>query len=295
MKVAVTGSHGLLGTALRDALEREGHEVVPVVRSDPRSDQVGWDELAELEGCDAVVNLAGAPIFGRRWNAAHKKAILESREEGTTKLSGALAAMADPPKVLLSGSAIGYYGNRGDEELTESSSPGSDYLAEVCRRWEAATRPATDAGIRTVLLRTGIVQSAQGGSLKAQLPLFKLGLGGRLGKGSGWISWIALDDHVGAMLHALGEPALTGPVNLVAPNPVTNRSYTMALAGLLKRPAFLPVPAAALHLALGAEMADELPLASQRVKPEALRKSGFKFRYPDLEAALRHVLGRPAA
>ncbi len=299
MRVSVTGSHGLIARHLIPSLQRAGHQVVPVVRGAPGPGQVSWDpEVGSLDPAavevDAVVHLAGVPLAGRRWNAAHKRAILDSRVQGTTLMAQRIAGATRGarPGVLISASAVGVYGDRGDETLTEGSRPGDGFLAGVCRQWEEATAAAAAAGVRTVLLRTGIVQAADGGALKAQLPLFRAGLGARLGSGRQWVSWVSVDDEVGAIVHALGDDGLEGPVNVVAPAPVTNAAYTRSLARALDRPAVLAVPAAALRLALGAEMAGEMLLASQRVVPEALARRGYAWRHPDLERALRDLLGR---
>ncbi len=292
MKVAVTGSSGLIARHLVPALEAAGHEVRRVVRGDGA---VSWDPPAgridaEALAVDAVVNLAGVGIFARRWTEAHKRALLDSRVQGTSLLAERMAATGSPPRVLLNASAVGYYGDRGDEELTEASGPGDDFLAELCRQWEGAARPASAAGVRTVFLRSGIVLAADGGALKPQLLLYKAALGGRLGDGRQWMSWIAIDDHIGAILHALGDEQVTGPVNLTAPRPVTNADFTSALAHAVHRPAVLAVPAAALRLALGSEMADALLLVSQRVTGDVLARTGYRWRHPELAPALRHIL-----
>lgn len=298
MKVAVSGSHGMIGSAAVAALRTAGHDVVPLVRGAPEAGQVRWDPLAgeidgpALRGIDAAIHLAGAGIGDRRWTAARKREIRESRVRGTDLLARAMAGLEPRPSVLLSGSAIGYYGDRGDEELTEDSGPGHGFLAEVVRAWEAAAAPAADAGIRVVHLRSGVVLSAAGGVLAKQLPLFKLGVGGRLGSGSQWLSWVALHDHVAAMRHLLGRDDVAGPVNLTAPHPVTNAEFTRCLAATLGRPARLPVPRAALAVALGREMAGETALVSQRVLPHRLETSGFAFAHPVLDEALAAVLGK---
>lgn len=253
-----------------------------------------WDaERSELpasalEGVQAVVNLAGAPV-AQRWSAEHKHAIRTSRVMGTQKLARAVAAMTDTPRVLLNASAVGYYGDRGDEVLNESSRPGSDFLGQVCVEWERATEPASDAGVRVVLLRTGIVLSKDGGALAKMLPPFRLGMGGPLGSGEQWMSWIVLADHLHAMEHCLFVDRVAGPVNLVAPNPVRNSHFATTLGRVLARPALIPVPAIALTLMYG-EMARETILASQRALPDALAASGFDFSHPTLEGALRATL-----
>lgn len=296
--VLVTGSHGLIGTALVQALQLGGHNVRRAVRGDATPPDVAWDipsksiDTKALEGVEAVVHLAGEGVASKRWTAAQKQRILRSRVDGTRLLAEALAGLDRPPAVLVSGSAVGFYGDRGDEELTEDSAPGDDFLSQVCREWEGATAPAADAGVRVVNLRTGIVQTARGGALRKQLPLFKVGLGGRLGSGKQWTSWISLADEIGVILHALRHDSLHGPVNATAPHPVTNAELTKALAAAVRRPAVLPVPRAALSIALGREMAASL-LASQRALPTKLQADGFTFRHTSIEdglaAALRDV------
>ncbi len=297
MKVAITGSSGLVGTALRSALATNGHVVVPVVRSEAGPDEIGWDPMGGridadgFRGIDAVVHLAGAGIGDERWTPERKRVILESRTKGTDLLARALADLDDGPRVLLSGSAIGYYGDRGDEILTEESAPGSDgFLPEICTNWEAAAQPAVDAGIRTAFLRTGIVQSADGGALAKTLLPFKLGIGGRLGSGEQWWSWISIDDEVRAILHLLTAD-VAGPVNLTGPEPVTNQAYTKALGRELGRPTLFPIPRIGPRLLLGKELAEALLYQSQRVVPTVLERSGFRFRHPTVEACLAGVLG----
>jgi uncharacterized protein (TIGR01777 family) len=285
MKVAVTGSHGLIGSALLASLEADGHEVVRVVRGPGDVLDVGG-----LAGVEAVVNLAGEGIAERRWTPAQKEKIRRSRIMGTDLLVRRLTELLPRPAVLVSGSAVGYYGNGGDDKLDEESPNGSGFLAELVRDWEAATAPASDAGIRVACIRTGIVQSPRGGALKRQLPLFKFGLGGRLGSGRQYQSWIAIDDEVGAIRHVLNTDDLSGPVNLTAPNPVTNAEFTATLASVLRRPKLLPVPRFGLALVLGGELVDEALLFSQRVLPGKLLQSGYQFRYPFLEGALRALL-----
>ena len=301
MDVAVTGSSGLIGSALVRSLEADGHTVVPVVRRPARPGErvVAWDpaagtiDAAALEGLDAVVHLAGEGIAEKRWSAEQKRRILDSRTHGTVLLAGALAGLERPPGVLLSGSAIGYYGDRGDEVLTEASTPGDIFLSEVCVAWEAAAQAAVEAGIRTAHLRTGIVLDAGGGALAKTLPLFKLGLGGRLGPGTQWWSWISLADEVSAIRFLL-EAEVAGPVNLTGPAPVTNADFTTALGRVLGRPTALPVPRFGPKLLLGGELAEQLLFASQRVLPSVLEQAGFRFAHPDVETALRAVLDRPA-
>ena len=290
--VMVTGASGLLGTALTAALERRGDRVVPVGRRPPEGG-ISWDpaagriDAARLEGADAVVHLAGERIDGR-WNAAKKAAILESRVAGTELLADTIAGLQRPPAVVVSASAIGFYGDRGDEELDEDSTPGTGFLADVCRRWEAAAAPMASPSTRLVLARTGVVCTADGGALGRMLPLARLGLGGRLGSGRQWWSWITLEDEVGALVHLLDAP-LEGPVNLVAPGACRNAEFVRTLARAVRRPAVLPAPAVALRLALG-EMADGLLLASARVRPTRLEASGFEFTGPELAGALRGLL-----
>ena len=302
MRVLISGASGLIGTALSAALDARGDEVIRLVRPSSTAGSptsVSWDPVAgtldqhhlEDQGpIDAVVHLAGAGIADRRWSAARKAEILASRTTSTELVVRAICELAAAPAVLVSGSAIGYYGSRGDEILTEASSCGNGFLAMVCAAWEAATAPAAAAGIRTVLARTGIVLSPAGGALAKQLPLFRAGVGGRLSSGSQWFSWITLDDEVAALVAAIDDPSLFGPVNLTSPNPVTNAIFTKALGRALHRPAGLAVPAAALKLALGAELVDEALLASQRVQPAALDAAGFEFRDPDLDTALARLL-----
>ncbi len=303
MRVAITGSHGLIGTALRARLRADGHEPVPVVRSAPGPGEIGWDPRAgrldpqALADVDAVVNLAGAGIGDKRWSDDYKRVVMESRTHGTTLLAEAMARLAGGPQapraphVLLSGSAIGFYGDRGDEVLDETSPPGTGFLTDVVEAWEASTAAASDAGIRVVHLRSGIVLAADGGALAKLLPLFKLGLGGRFGAGRQWMSWIALDDEVGAIVHLLTSP-VGGAVNLTAPKPVRNAELADTLGAVLHRPTVLPVPAFGPKLLLGGERADALLFESQRVMPRALEADGFAWRYADLEPALGAILRR---
>lgn len=300
MRIAVTGSTGLIGSRLVADLGGAGHDVVRLVRPGSRTAVGGivrWDPAAgtidagALEGVDAVVHLAGEGIAAKRWTDEQKRRILESRREGTSLLAETLAGLARPPAVLLSGSAVGWYGDRGDEVLTESSGPGSGFLAEVCEAWETAAQPAVDAGIRTAFLRTGLVLDGKGGALAKMLPLFKLGLGGRMGSGRQWWSWVSIDDWVGAARFLL-EHHITGPVNLTGPEPVTNAAFTKALGSVLRRPTVMPVPAFGPKLLLGGELAHELLSASQRVVPEVLEGAGFPFQHRDVTSALRAVLSR---
>jgi uncharacterized protein len=302
MLVAVTGASGLIGTALGRRLEAEGHQVLRLTRSRPTGPgQVRWDPAAgrldadALAKADAVVHLAGANIGDKlRWTAREKRKILRSRVEGTGLVARSMAelAQAGGPRVLVCASGAHYYGDRGDEVLTEASGPGEGFLAGVVRQWEAAADPARAAGLRVVHLRTGPVQDASGAGLPKQALLFRLGLGGRFGSGRQWLSWIALDDIAGAYLHALTREDLDGPVNAAAPNPVTNAEFTATLARVLRRPAVLHVPAFAPRLVLG-EFADEMLFASIRAVPGRLLETGYRFRFPELEAALRHTLSRP--
>ena len=300
MRIAVTGATGLVGSAVVTALAGAGHEVVRLVRRDPApgKQEVRWDprkgeiDAAGLEGMDAVVHLAGENVGSGRWTAGRKAAIRDSRVNGTRLLCEALAALSRPPKTLVCASAIGYYGDRGEDLLTEESPAGRGFLPEVCREWEAATAPAAEKGIRVTPLRIGVVLTPTGGALSRMLPLFRAGLGGVLGSGKQYVGWVALDDLPGIVLHVLGREELRGPVNAVAPRPVTNRELTEALGKVLSRPTVLPVPAFALRLAVG-EMADALLLASARVVPRRLEETGYRFRFPELFGALRHLLGRP--
>ncbi len=299
MHVVVTGSTGLVGSALRSWLTTAGHQVTRLVRSTPRHGEaeVQWNPetgsvaVPGLEGVDAVIHLAGENIATGRWTAAKKWRIRDSRVRGTRVLCEALSQLAEPPKVLVSASAIGYYGDRGAEVLPETSHPGEDFLAWVCRDWEAATAPAAQCGIRVVLLRIGVVLSPAGGALGKMLGPFTLGFGGVIGPGQQYISWIAINDVVSAIHHALRTETLHGPVNVVAPHPVTNREFTKTLGRVLRRPTLLPMPAVAARLVLG-DMADALLLASTRVESSRLSDSGFQCHYPELEGALRHLLGK---
>lgn len=300
LSIALTGASGMLGRALRAYLTTAGHRVVPVVRRPAGPDEIGWDPIAgridgeRFEGLDAVVHLAGESV-AQRWTTARMRRIWDSRERGTGLLARALAGLTRPPRTLVSASAIGIYGDRAGEVLTETAplpTPGgSAFLAAVGRAWEGATEPAAAAGVRVVRLRIGIVLTPAGGALPPMLIPFRLGVGGRTGSGAQWMSWIALDDLLGAFEHSLMTPALSGPVNAVSPTPVTNSEFTTAVSEVLHRPALFPVPAAVLRLLLG-QMADEMLLGSQRVIPDELRRTGYQFRFPQLEGALRHVLGK---
>lgn len=295
MNLLVTGSHGLVGSHLIPFLTSQGHQVVRLVRGLAEQGEIVWDpssgkiDTAKLEGFDAVVHLAGDNIASARWNKAKKEEIRASRVQGTKLLSEALADLRHPPKVFVSASAIGYYGDRGDEVLNEGAAPGSGFLPEVCREWEAATAAAVRKGIRVATLRIGVVLSPKGGALKKMLPPFQMGAGGRLGSGRQWMSWISMEDLVEAIYHILMHKDLAGPINLVAPHAVTNSQFTADLGAALSRPTIFPVPGFAAHLLLG-EMADELLLASARVKPGKLLESGYAFRHPDLGPMLRQIL-----
>jgi len=300
MKIVVSGASGLVGKALCASLKSDRHEVVRLVRRPASSageiewypDQGRLDER-QLSGIDVAVHLAGENIAAGRWNAARKKLILESRVEGTRLLAEALARVEEGPRVLVSASAIGFYGDRGDDWLAEDSPRGEGFLAEVCAAWEAAADPARNAGIRVVHPRIGVVLSPDGGALAKMLLPFKLGLGGPIGSGRNWMSWISIDDLVGVIRHTIDTASLEGPVNAVAPEPETFVDFARTLGRVLSRPAFLPMPALAARLALG-QMADELLLASTRVKATKVMSAGFTFRHAALESAFRAVLGKPA-
>jgi len=297
MKILVSGSHGLVGKALVRSLTEDGHEVMRLVRGEHAfgAPEVGWQpdkgtiDVEHIEGIHAVVHLAGENIASGRWTAEKKRAIRESRVKGTALLSDALARLSQPPSVFLSASAIGYYGNRADELLTEKSAPGKDFLAEVCTAWEAATKPAAEKGIRTVCTRFGIILDSNEGALAKMLPPFRIGIGGRIGDGKQWMSWIALDDVVNGLKLLIEDNSIHGAVNFVAPNPVRNTEFTKTLGRVLSRPTFFPVPAFAARFAFG-EMADALLLSSQKVKPSVLEDKGFSFSWPTLEPALRHLI-----
>jgi uncharacterized protein (TIGR01777 family) len=293
--IAVTGSHGLVGAALTERLQQAGHQVFRLVRRrETKEGEIGWlpdqgwIDAAGLEGIDAVVHLAGETIQGR-WSAAKKQRICDSRVQGTSLLADTLAKLTDKPAVLISASAVGFYGSRGETRLTEDSPAGTGFLAGVAEQWEAATQPALDAGLRVAIPRLGVVLSPEGGALGQMLPMFRAGMGGRLGDGKQWMSWIALDDVVGAIQHAIDDEGLAGPFNLVAPQPVTNAMFAKTLGQVLNRPAAMPAPAFMLRLALG-DMADEALLASQRAEPAKLQTRGYQFACPELTEALRHLL-----
>jgi uncharacterized protein (TIGR01777 family) len=297
MKIVISGASGLIGTQLVAKLSQSGHEVIRLVRRSPKAGEIQWNpksgtlDAAALEGADAVIHLSGAGIGDKRWSAAYRKEILDSRTDTTALLAKTIASLSRKPSVFLSGSAIGIYGARNDEQLTEVSTHGTGFLAEVCEQWEAAAKPAVDAGVRTVYLRTGIVLSPKGGALKKLLPLFKLGVGGKFGNGKQWQSWISIDDEIGAIEYLL-TANVSGAVNLTAPNPVTNAEFTKVLASVLKRPAIVPVPTFAPKILLGGELADALLFTGQRVIPAALNASGYTFKHTTLESALRSLLSK---
>ena len=297
MHIAVSGSSGLVGSALTPVLTQHGHRVTRLVRESAGEDEVPWDPQAEsfdaspLRGVDAVVHLAGEGIASSRWTEKVKQRIRDSRVQGTRVLCAGLAQMSSPPRVLVTASATGYYGDRADELLEEQSAPGEGFLADVVRDWEAAAKPAADAGIRVVNLRFGMILSSRGGALGKMLLPFKLGVGGRIGSGRQWWSWVSIDDVVRVIEYALTTEGLTGPVNTVSPQPVTNLEFTKTLGHVLHRPTVLPMPALAARLALG-EMADELLLASVRVQPRRLEEAGYSFQHPALESTLAYLLGK---
>lgn len=300
MDVVVSGASGLIGTALCRSLRADGHRVIELVRrpvADGETDALRWDpaggqlDASALEGVDAVVHLAGAGIGDKRWSEARKREVLESRTRSTALLAEAVASLADKPSVFVSGSAIGYYGHRGDDVVTEATSPGGGFISRICVEWEAAAQPALDAGIRTVFIRTGIVLAPEGGAFGKLVPLFKLGLGGKMGGGREWWSWISLDDEVRAIRFLIDNP-VHGPVNLTAPNPARNAEITRALGEVLHRPTFLTVPSFGPKLLLGSELAESLLFMSQRVEPAVLEEHGFEFHHPGITAALRDAFGR---
>ena len=298
MKILITGASGLIGQALTKQLNATGHTTVAAVRREPRrNDEVQWNPTtgemspSAFDGVDAVVHLAGAGIGDKRWTDSYKMEILQSRTLGTALLADTMASLDKKPSLFLSGSAIGIYGVRDDTELGEDAAIGTGFLADVCRDWEAASASASAAGIRTVLLRTGIVLSPKGGALKKQLPLFKLGLGGKFGNGKQWQSWISITDEVNAIIHLLTSN-LSGAVNLTAPNAVTNAEFTRVLGSVVSRPAILPIPSFGPKLLLGGELADALLFTGQRVVPNALVADGFHFAHPTLDVALRALLNK---
>ena len=308
MKILISGSTGLVGSAVADSLSRRGHEITRLLRpgsnlgkgkTTPSRElpQVLWNPQSGLlnsraEEVDAIIHLAGASIAGRRWSPAWKKELRDSRVPATRHLIASLRQLRRPPQIFLAASAIGFYGDRGDEELTESSPPGSDFLAELARDWETESARATELGARAVILRFGVILAKEGGALPRMVFPFRLGVGGKIGSGRQWISWIALEDVVGIIQFALETSLLSGPANAVSPNPVQNAQFAATVGRVLRRPAIFPTPSFALRLALG-ELADSLLLASQRVYPTKLQRLGYRFLYPDLEPALAAILKRP--
>jgi uncharacterized protein (TIGR01777 family) len=299
MDVAVAGSSGFIGTSLCAALASDGHRVVRLVRPSSVADDgdtIAWDPAAgtihgaELDGFDTVVNLAGAGIGDKRWTPDRKRELLASRTASTSVLANALADLLKPPAVFVTASGTHFYGNRGDEILTEESEPGTGFLAEVCRAWEAAAQPAEEAGVRVVRMRTGVVLGADGGALTQMLRPFKLGLGGRQGSGRQYLSWVSLTDALGVIRRLIDDPAISGAVNVTAPNPVTNAEFTATLGKVLHRPTAIPTPMLALKARYGSELVHELLLDGHRVVPQKLLDAGFEFVYPDLESALRASL-----
>jgi len=296
MKVLITGANGLIGTALQESFNEKGYEMLLASRKEPKDAQhIQWDmetgfvDPEKLEGIDAVVHLAGENVSGLRWTEDKKKAIRDSRVLGTRNIVDAISKLKKKPTVFISSSAIGFYGERGDEEVTESSAAGDTFLAVVCKEWEGESRRAEDAGIRTVLLRTGIVLSKDGGALGTMLLPFKLGVGGVVGSGKQWMSWISLDDHIAAINFALENENMRGAVNSVSPNPVMNEEFTKTLGEVLYRPTFLPLPEFVVSMAFG-EMGDALLLASTKVIPKRLADAGFEFKYPKLKRAIENAV-----
>ena len=296
MDVLISGATGLIGSALIPELEAKGHTVRRLTRHPRQEGDIRWDIYAstidgDISGIDAVVHLAGESIAEGRWTEEKKRRILGSRQKGTRLLAEKIAELSEPNSVMVSVSATGYYGNRGNELLTEESEPGDLFLSKVCREWEAAADPAREAGVRVVHPRLGIVLSTEGGALGTTLPIFTLGGGGKIGSGRQYWSWVSLDDVIGAIVHALETDGLSGPVNVVTPDPPTNAEYTRVLGKVLNRPTLFTVPATAARVVLGG-IADELLMASARVEPVRLQETGYSFRRPELEATLRYLLGR---
>lgn len=295
MKILIAGASGLVGSALVSKLKAEGAEVTPLVRSAAKAGEIEWHpdrgliDAPALEGCDAIINLAGDGIANGRWTEEKKRRILDSRVNGTRLLSETVANLSRKPATFINASAIGFYGSRGDDLVDEDSGPGEGFLASVCRQWESATAPAEQAGIRVVKIRLGVILTKDGGIMGSMLRPFKLGLGGKVGSGKQVISWVAMDDVVAVISFILQNESVRGPVNVVAPHPVTNEEFTKALGRVLSRPTFMAMPAFAAKLAFG-EMADEMMLSSTRVAPKVLNNAGFKFQYPELEAAVRAML-----
>lgn len=296
MKIAIAGASGLVGAALRPELEADNHDVVRLVRSSPKADEIEWHpnqnsvDASKLEGFDTIINLAGENVAEGRWTEDKKRKIHDSRVHGTHLLSEAISRLTSKPRVFLCASATGIYGDRGDEILDEQSESGGGFLAGVCREWEKATEPAIRAGVRVVNLRFGPILARAGGMLEKMLTPFKMGLGGKVGSGKQYISWIGIEDTVAAMKRALIDDTLRGPLNVVSPNPITNERFTRALGEVLSRPTVMAMPAFAARLAFG-EMADEMLLVSQRVIPKKLQAAGFQFQFSDLETALRKYIG----
>ena len=295
MKILVAGASGLVGSALIPSLTADGHEATCLVRSSPKADEIEWHpnrgliDAARLEGFEAIINLAGESIAEGRWTDEKKRKIRDSRVNGTHLLSETIAKLATKPHVFLCASATGFYGDRDNEILDETSESGGGFLATVCREWEDATEPATKAGVRVVNLRFGPILAREGGMLGKMLTPFKMGMGGKVGSGKQYISWVAIDDVVGAIKLALADESMHGPLNVVSPNRVTNEEFTKTLGGVLSRPTVMTIPAFAARLAFG-EMADEMLMVSQRVTPKKLNDAGYQFKYPELESALRHYL-----
>jgi len=296
MNILLTGSTGLIGSELSAFLSGNRHRIIRLVRrAQAGANEICWDpssgtlDAQALEGLDAVVHLAGENIASGRWTAEKKRRIRESRIRGTQLIAKSLSRLFDPPKVLVSVSAIGYYGDRGEEKLDEDNDAGTGFLPQLCQEWESATEAAMIRGIRVVIPRLGMVLSEKGGSLPRMLTAFRLGVGGSIGNGRQYVSWIAIEDLVGIINHALHNESLHGPINAVSPNPLTNREFSQVLGRVLARPVWLALPSFAARIALG-KMADEVLLASARVIPERLAESGFKFQFPDIEGALRHIL-----
>jgi len=295
MKILVAGAGGLVGSALVPSLESDGAEINRLVRSSPKANEIEWHpnqggiDATRLEGFDAIINLAGENIAEGRWTDEKKRKIRDSRVDGTHLLSEAIAKLATKPRVFLCASATGFYGDRDDQILDETSDSGGGFLATVCRDWEGATEPAAKAGVRVVNLRFGPILAREGGMLGKMLTPFKMGMGGKVGSGKQYISWVAIDDVVGAIKLALADESIHGPLNVVSPNPVTNEAFTKALGEVLSRPTVMSIPAFAARLVFG-EMADEMLLVSQRVAPKKLNEAGYQFKHPELESALRHYL-----
>jgi len=298
VKVLISGSGGFIGSALAERLTSSGHRVIRLVRREvsPGQDAVSWSpddgeiDARGLEDVDAVVHLAGEGIGDHRWTEGHKARVLSSRVRGTHLLAEAIAGVDRPPKVMISGSAVGYYGYLGADSMTEASPLGDGFLADVIEQWETAAEPAAKAGIRVVRIRSGVVLSPKGGALRKQLLPFKLGVGGKLGSGDQYLSWISLEDEIGAIEFLLERDDISGPVNVTSPNPVTNTEFTRALGAALGRPTFMPVPTLALKLLFSNEMTEEMLLGGQRVLPERLQEAGYEFSDPEVGIALRKML-----